>query len=255
MTQKFVLLPIFIIFSFLLFCFGPFDPNNPLQGESGDSTATNNPLPVSDTTFLAYWDFDDSGSNVLGDKSKYISHGVINGGGKWVQGIKGSALSFDGNDDYVSVSLSEQFNFKLSNFTVSLFVKLQSENSSDTNPYDIISKGEKCASGFNVFVKGNAVKGQIKNVGCDDKDSTSIKDGKWHHIVLLRRDGKGYLYFDKSRKQSISCNDTVYSVSPLRIGANSVKNEGYFPGSIDEIKISKTAWSESQINAEYDRCF
>lgn len=255
MCKRFLLLLLSFGLIFLIFCFGPFDPNNPSLGGTDDDTnvVSKPPTTVSDTTILAYWDFSDSGNSVLEDLSRYRSHGIINGC-KWVQGIKGSALFFDGNDDYISVSRNEQLNLYLKNFTVSLFVKFQPESTNDSLQLDIISKGEQCASGFGISVKGNNVVGHIKNQGCSEKDSTAIRDGKWHHIVLLRREGKGYVYFDKSSIHTFNCNDTVSTVSPLRIGVNSVKNEGYFTGCIDEIKVSNTAWTQSQINAEYDRC-
>lgn len=238
----------------VIFCFGPFDPNNPTLGETGDTTEIKQPQVTTDTTILAYWDFNDSGKTVLEDFSTYKSHGVINGC-KWVQGIKGYALYFDGIDDHVEVKSVEQLNLKLSNFTVSMFVKYQSDSTSDSLRHDIISKGESCTSGFGVSVQGEKVLGHIRYQGCDDKDNTSIKDGKWHHIVLLRREGKGYVYFDKSSIHNFNCNDSVYTTTPLKIGVNSVKSENYFSGSIDEIKIIKSAWTQAQIDAEFDRCF
>lgn len=238
----------------VIFCFGPFDPNNPDLSEIGGNTETNQPSVTSDTTLLAYWDFNDSGKAVLEDFSNFKSHGIINGC-KWVKGIKGYGLYFDGIDDHVVVQSAEQLNLTLSNFTVSLFVKFQPDSFSDSLRYDIISKGESCATGFGIAVKGKKVLGHVKYQGCDDKDSTNINDGKWHHIVLLRREGKGYVYFDKSSIHNFFCNDSVYTTSPLRIGVNGVRNEGYFSGCIDEIKIVKSAWTQSQINAEYERCF
>jgi hypothetical protein len=64
-----------------------------------------------------------------------------------------------------------------------------------------------------------------------------------------------YVYFDKSSIHNFFCNDSVYTTSPLRIGVNGVRNEGYFSGCIDEIKIVKSAWTQAQIDAEYERCF
>ncbi|HEX2958901.1 MAG TPA: LamG domain-containing protein [Chitinispirillaceae bacterium] len=251
MPVRLVSLLFLIIICPLIFCFGPFDPNNPFVGEDENDTTVINKPSVKDSTILAYWDFSDSGNNVQTDLSEYRSHGVVTGC-KWVQGIKDYALSFDGNDDYVEVSKSAQMNFNLSNFTISLFAKV---NSSDSTSRNIISKGEKCASGFAITVAGKKVLGQVKNFGCSDTDSSTITDGKWHHIVLVRRDRKGYLYFDNSSIQNFACNDSVYSPNNLRLGANSIRNEGYFSGLIDEVKISNTAWSEAQIKAEYDRCF
>ncbi len=254
MYKKLLSYLFFLCLFSVIFCFGPFDPNNPTLGGTGDTTIINQPSVNTDTTTLAYWDFNDSGKTVLEDFSTHKSHGVINGC-KWVHGINGYALYFDGVDDHVVVQSVEQLNIKLSNFTVSLFVKFQPDSTSDTIRQDIISKGESCTSGFGISIQGKKILGHIKNHGCDNKDSTNIRDGKWHHIVLLRREGKGYVYFDKSSIHNFNCNDSVYTTTPLRIGVNSVRNESYFSGSIDEIKIIKSAWTQAQIDAEYNRCF
>ncbi len=254
MLKKFLPYLLSLCLFSVIFCFGPFDPNNPTLGGVGDTTEISNSPVTTDSSILAYWNFDDSGKAVLEDHSTFRSHGIINGC-KWVQGIKGYALYFDGIDDHVAVQDAEQLNLKLSNFTVSLFVKFQTDSSSDTLRRDIISKGESCASGFGIAVKGAKVLGHVKNQGCDDRDSTIIKDGKWHHIVLLRREGKVYVYFDKSSIHNFNCNDSVYTTSPFRIGVNGVRNDSYFSGYIDEIKIIKSAWTQSQIEAEYNRCF
>lgn len=244
-----------LIFCICSFCFGPLDPNNPFNEDyEDDTTRTSNPI-ISDSTMLAYWNFNETEGIVLRDLSEFKSDGVLNGG-KWVRGIKDSALYFNGISDNVTVNKTSHLNLGLKDFTISLFFKASfPENTPDSTRFDLISKGEYGSSGFAISVTKHTITGQIANRGWDDKDSVKVTDGKWHHVVLTRRSGKGYLYFDKEKKSDFACNDSVDASSVLKIGSNSTKQEAYFPGYIDEIKIVKKAWSESQIEAEYNRCF
>ena len=55
---------------------------------------------VDDEGLVAHWNFDEGTGSKAYDRSDYINDGKIYGP-KWVQGISGYALRFDGIDDYV----------------------------------------------------------------------------------------------------------------------------------------------------------
>ncbi len=72
---------------------------------------------------IAYWNFDEGKGSVLGDSSGNSIEGGINGVA-WVEGKKGTALEFDGSDDYVEINsrgISEVG--KLQYGTISLWFK------------------------------------------------------------------------------------------------------------------------------------
>lgn len=57
---------------------------------------------------VAHYTFEEGGGRVLRDHSGNGNHGKILGGAKWVKGAWGTALEFDGRDDYVQCGTAER---------------------------------------------------------------------------------------------------------------------------------------------------
>lgn len=72
----------------------------------------NKPLKnVSSKGLIAYWSFDTSGRRrSCKDNSGNGNYGIVKGA-KWVKGISGQALSFDGSGDYVGMSNNSNLSF------------------------------------------------------------------------------------------------------------------------------------------------
>ena len=61
-------------------------------------------------SIIAVWLFDEGrGSTVRDSEGKGID-GTIRGGAKWVDGLRGKALKFDGKDDFVAIPNSPHIN-------------------------------------------------------------------------------------------------------------------------------------------------
>ena len=71
-----------------------------------------------DDGLVAEWHFDEGSGSVLVDSSGNGNDGVINGA-TWVGGVSGSALSFDGVDDYVEVPHDSSLDFGYGDLSIS----------------------------------------------------------------------------------------------------------------------------------------
>ena len=58
---------------------------------------------AADEGLVAEWHFDEGAGSVLADSSGNGNDGAIYGA-TWTEGVSGSALSFDGNGDYVEIT-------------------------------------------------------------------------------------------------------------------------------------------------------
>ncbi len=75
-------------------------------------------------------------------------------------------------------------------------------------------------------------------------------DGKWHHVTFVYDGANVYLYIDgvlKDSKTNANIKD-IYDAKTLVIGGYYPDNEHSFNGSIDEVKIFKTALTKQEIN-------
>lgn len=59
---------------------------------------------------VGYWSFDEGQGTTAYDASGFGNNGTLTNGPTWVDGKVGKALSFDGVDDYVSISISSVLN-------------------------------------------------------------------------------------------------------------------------------------------------
>lgn len=84
-------------------------------------------------TIVGIWLFDEGSGNTARDFSKKGNDGALMNNPKWVSGKFGKALTFDGKDDYVEISLPSVFNDIPNNdFTISFWTNVQDISGSGT---------------------------------------------------------------------------------------------------------------------------
>lgn len=72
--------------------------------ELGKSDGPASPVPAKG--LVGQWLFDEGKGTTAADTSGRGNHGTLNGGVKWVSGVSGAALSFDGSTGFVSLGVS-----------------------------------------------------------------------------------------------------------------------------------------------------
>ena len=244
---------------FFCSCFGPFDPYNPppdRQGDGGTSEPTTNPgFP---SGMVAWWTCNDSVNNSLAD-TLGKNNGQITGCTR-DSGISGWALDFNGSGDYVSIPSSSDspFNFGEGDFTISLWIKPRIDTRiTDTTRFDIISKGVAKEEGYTVSITRNgfsAFVGRYSTASIDTSFPASA--GVWRHLAVIRKRGTVELFVDNTMVQTYTGESNVSTNLNLLLGrdaSGSGRQDRFYSGLIDEIKIFNTAWGAADVNGEYKR--
>lgn len=78
---------------------------------------------------VGYWPFDEGSGSVAHDTSGQANHGPVYGA-TWTTGRSGSALSFDGSNDFVTLPNVDLWDFGTESFTVTAWFK---SDASDTS--------------------------------------------------------------------------------------------------------------------------
>ena len=199
---------------------------------------------------VGYWTFDENAGKKVADSSPTNTSGSVLGDAVWTAGNFGSAISFDGINDYVSIPHKSVLSPQKSLWTVSAWVKTTVPDGT------IVRKGGSGPDEYKLSLMEGKARFTI-NAGGDSvkaiaKGSSTVSDGKWHNIIGVRSTTKSVdVYVDGIKEGSAS-----YSGSGTSIDAGDVLTIGgrkgaryLFTGIIDDVQIYNRALSATEITA------
>ncbi|UCC22514.1 MAG: hypothetical protein JSW23_00105 [Planctomycetota bacterium] len=169
--------------------------------------------------------------------------------------VGGSALEFDGVDDYVDMGdpADGSLDFGSSiDFTVVAWI-----NTVNSAREDIVGRDGTKARHWELMVENNRLRAFIddgSNFVLATDDGAAINDGEWHQVaVVFDRDGMMERYVDGGAygtADDISSVGNVNTDGSLYIGCRKTDGD-LFDGTIDEVGIYDRALSASEIEEIY----
>jgi hypothetical protein len=157
-------------------------------------------------------------------------------------------MAFDGTGDYLVSPNSPNLQFGTGNFTVECWVN--SNVSSGTTYNTAVGNwgtGFSTTGDWSLRTRFNTnqVAFTLRNSGgwYDLQSSTSVNDGAWHHIAVVRDSSTTIkLFVDGVLKvtQAVSASDIVGSAALLSVGGNatSAGSESALNGYLDDVRIT-----------------
>ncbi|HPQ35943.1 MAG TPA: FISUMP domain-containing protein, partial [Tenuifilaceae bacterium] len=222
-----------------------------------------------DECLMAWYPFNGNAN----DASVFENHGIVNGATLVADrhGIPNSAYRFDGND-WIEALHKPQIDFDIyDEYTISVWAKISTNqinygsiidkwvNSYNPYPYTIRCYGPSSSIGTSV-VGARYIGGMPQDY--TRNQTVRISDGeiefeanKYHHIVVVFNSDKIKLFVNgslvkTSTNQMISGN--VSNTYNLFIGRRSGREDRFFNGEIDDIKIYNCALDEASIDGIYN---
>ncbi|MFB5599767.1 MAG: LamG-like jellyroll fold domain-containing protein, partial [Nitrososphaeraceae archaeon] len=163
------------------------------------------------------------------------------------------------NQNYQDVS--ENLSPQLTNFSIVTWFKT-SEN--HTTPGHMVNKGgmNTDEAGMNMnygiwITDSNEVEGGFEAESGDNffvNSTNKYNDGKWHHAAVTFNGSVVTLFIDgKQIGSQFTDNEQPDNTGdqPLRIGANSLNEDKFYTGDIDEIRIWDRSLSQSEVEDAY----
>jgi len=186
--------------------------------------------------YVAYWNFDDSSGNTTTDSSSFGNDGTCYGMGtscNWTSGKYGSAIKFDGVDDYVNASTSS---IVLNQFTFEAWINQRSILSGSA-PMTVVNKGYFGPSliSAGLVMDGNRP-GIYKNFSLAESPAP-ISLNMWTHLVGTYDGSTFKIYVNGVLKGSGSASGPVINTDAFGVSVPAGFGFGYFNGTIDEVRI------------------
>ena len=205
---------------------------------------------------VAIWHFNEGSGNTAFDSSGFNNTGIISGA-IWTAGISGSALQFDGINDYVMVNDSNILDV---NFTmIDAWIKINNLSLNSATD-QIIAKnsqyqfgvGDTIYPGNLIFSFGGMSGGNCDSTGwCNGGGPLTLNE--WHHVAISFNGTTIRTYIDgEIASEWYKVFTMQNTANNLTIGALTTSGGNfidYFDGKIDEIRINNQAIPFFSINA------
>jgi len=202
-------------------------------------------------------DFDEGSGNYTYDKSPYGNNGTLYSGAsicsnppilgcpKWTQGKSGSALEFDGSNDFVSVSHDKSINIT-GGYTIELWVKRNVK----TGYQYFVQKEENC-NGYGIAIDDSLRAFIYFGNGTDcggfwlrTTSSYTPSTDQFYHLMGTHTSGEQKIYVNGNQVSIVSGGNYVgnplSTSTPLNIGRHATSGF-YFNGTIDSVRIYNKA--------------
>ena len=230
---------------------------------------------------VAEWRFDECSGATVHDETSNGNDGTVTIGGSgtqdalgtcsngdsgdaWFNGATGkfgSAMSFDGTDDYIDIANDDSFNFGTNeDFTISAWVK--SSYAAAASEWPVILAHEDRVTtrqGYSLNLHDSTADSRwflsIYVSGAETKafGASDIADGNWHHLVAVRKGSDLITYEDGKYASTTSGSSASLEKNiPLSIGRPSNYAGDNLDGMVDEVKIYNYAFTGQQVKRIYN---
>jgi len=192
---------------------------------------------------ISIWYFNENTGSLAYDSMGGNDGSII--GPTWTTGVNGSALYFDGVNDYVEVP--DHLSLDPIELTLMAWIK----HGSTLDHRCIIDKRDDVQDGYNLYISpsGNAWVRINDNTLTGTSD---IDDDVWHHIACTYDGSTIRIYVDGVEENSDSIgSELLDTINSLRIGLE--RDNGFdFNGIIDDARIYNYALSTQEIAEIYN---
>ncbi len=193
----------------------------------------------SDGNTLGLWHFDDGSGTTVSDRSGNGRQGTASSMA-WTEGKFGTAGVFNGTNSLVNMGTSAAFNAP--NITLEAWIKQTSQGWSpewtilrkEANDTSLIYDFQTCDN--RVYLRLNGNDGYVRS-------NTVLQLNRWYHVAGTYDGSSIRLYINGDLDNSQAFNTPLrYGASTtLYLGGDGKNNNKYFPGHIQNVRISNTA--------------
>jgi RHS repeat-associated protein len=199
---------------------------------------------------VAAYNFNEGTGTALGDLSTNGNSGVISGAA-WAPGIYGQGLSFDGQDDWVTIADASSLDLT-TGMTLEAWVNSTARAGFET----VVIKEAGTEATYALY--GNDHNNAPTTWVFDGASyfsapaETSLPLNRWSHVAATYDASILRLYVNGVLTASVpAAGPLVTSNDPLRLGGNSISGE-WFAGSIDDVRVYNRVLSAAEIEADMD---
>ncbi|EFL36026.1 neuraminidase [Streptomyces viridochromogenes DSM 40736] len=180
---------------------------------------------------------------------------AVLGGSRPTTGVRGGALSFDGEDDAVRLPYRSRLPLGEGDFTASLFFRY----TATTGEQPFLWMGGIGTTQPQIWLRGEPASDRVRALITTRSGATTVRtasvstagahnDGRWHHLVLRRGGGNLTLFLDGSPMSTPDVPGSVSRNSPfgVHIGQR-MDSRAFLTGALDDVRVWNRALSDEEL--------
>jgi hypothetical protein len=210
-------------------------------------TLTVNPAS---TNLVGAWGFDEASGTTATDSSGRANTGTLNGATRNASGRFGSALSFDGVNDWVTVPDADSLDL-----TTGMTIEAWIRPSAIGSLWRTVMLKEQPSSLIYALYAGDGLGRPATDVfttsdrGFSGTTATALN--AWTHLAATYDGTTQRLYVNGVQAATLATSGSIrVSTGALRIGGNGTWNDEWFAGLIDEVRVYNRALTATEIQAD-----
>ena len=198
---------------------------------------------INPETVVGMWLFDEGEGEIAAESSGRAGDMTLNNGVLWVEGPFGTALGFDGIDDFARASIPEAPQGAAERTLVAW------AKSNNTSLHaGIVSYGNPALNavfGFMHYTTGMWVS---QLWGADPDIITGVAaDTEWHHHAVMY-DGKDVIHYIDGKEVSAAARVPVTAGTTILVGMEP-DLDNWFNGSVDEVAVFNVVLTSDDVNS------
>ena len=167
-----------------------------------------------------------------------------------------TGISFDGVNDMVRVPYRDNIDFATSaDFSVAFWVTADPVQPETKYPDNVMVEKWAGSNGYPFAIRYLHATGKVYGARWDGThgpavtSTTSVNDGKFHHVAFVKRGTQLYMYVDGMLEASVldSTVGSTKNASPLYLGSRPVTTGVHFRGALDELAIYPHGLSDEEV--------
>ncbi len=235
------------------------DPNKALPGNMGSyvlpekySDKIDHSLEVNVLTqgLATYYPFDTGFGEMTYDNSINHKTGNLINGTSWTGGTLGSALLFDGKDDYVSAGIAEGLR-TATQTSWSAWIKPADVDKVSQDQMILSLQGENHLRLFGRKLVGSyKINGQPLSVS----GITPLENNKWYHVASSYNGNSLQLFLNGNLEAELTDlkGNVELGAGNFEVGRWQSNDPRFYSGIIDEVKIYNRPLSSREVKLEYN---
>ncbi|HEV8404571.1 MAG TPA: LamG domain-containing protein [Nitrososphaera sp.] len=209
---------------------------------------------------VSWWPGEGNADDIQDENEGTLQNGATFGSGK-----VGQAFSFDGTDDFVSISNTANMDFGTGDFTIDLWVNFNSISIDQSLIHKVVSPFPN-DKGYLLELDRISPSGSVsptlrflaRDTTSNENDLyvevASLTTGQWYHVTGVRSGNTNSLYLDGNLigSQTAGNNIDTGAGGTASIASLAGVSDRFVSGLIDEVEIFNRALSDTEIQAIFD---